>query len=250
MEPAFYKEMFESEDWDWWHVGRRRVLARVLDRGLRAAGLPRTGASVLDVGCGTGGTTAYLTRGHRVTGCELEQQALRFCRRRGIERLVRASVERLPFRDECFDAALCLDVLEHHEDDVAVASEARRVLKPGGLLLATVPCFQFLWGPHDVLSHHLRRYSLRAFRDVMRRAGFAILRAGYFDTVLFPAAAAVQLARRVLRGSRPVRPASDLPHSMPRALNALLRGAFSAEAHVVGRVGLPFGISAFALGQA
>lgn len=250
MESAFYKETFESEDWDWWHVGRRRVLARVLERGLRASGLPASGASVLDVGCGTGGTTAYLTRGHVVTGCEKEQQALRFCRMRGIERLARASVERLPFRDRSFDAALCLDVLEHHEDDLAVAIETRRVLRPGGLLLATVPCFGFLWGPHDVLSHHLRRYSLRSFVDVMRRAGFAIMRASYFDTVLFPAAAAVQLVRRALRGSRPVEPASDLPHSMPRAVNALLRGAFSAEAPIVSRLPLPFGISAFALGRA
>jgi SAM-dependent methyltransferase len=248
MEPGFYRETFDAEDWDWWHVGRRRILARVLRRGLAQAGLPATGLDLLDVGCGPGGTTAFLGRGHRVVGCELDPAAAEMARRRGLD-VVRASAEALPFRDAGFDAALCLDVLEHHADDAAVARETRRVLRPNGVLLATVPCFELLWGPHDVLSHHLRRYVLPALRRMLTSSGFRVLRSSYFNALLFPAAAAVQLARRAMRRGAAARAASDLP-KRPSLANALLRETFAAEGPWVSRLPLPFGISAFALAQA
>jgi SAM-dependent methyltransferase len=250
MEPAFYRETFVAEDWDWWHVGRRRILARVLDRALSQAGLAPAGLEMLDVGCGTGGTTAFLGRGHRVTGCELDAEAATYSAGRGLQGVVRGSAEALPFRDRSFDVVLCLDVLEHHGDDLAVAREALRVLRPGGLLLVTVPCFGFLWGPHDVLSRHRRRYVLPGLLDVLRRAGFAIRRASYFNSLLFPAVAAVQSARRLMRRGRPAVAASDLPQGGPGPLNAVLREVFAAEGPWVSRHALPFGVSAFAVAQA
>ncbi len=250
MESAFYGETFGSEDWDWWHVGRRRILSRVLRRGLAGAGLGGRTLDMLDVGCGTGGTTAYLSAGHAITGCDIETAALGACRSRGVTRVVRGSAAQLPFVDASFDVALCLDVLEHHEDDLAVSRELARVVRPGGLVLATVPCFGFLWGPHDVLSHHVRRYRMPGFLALLRRAGLNVLRASYFNTLLFPAAAAVQIGRRLLRGGEPVRPASDLPQGGPGLGNALLRATFSAEAPWLARFALPVGVSAFALARA
>lgn len=249
METAFYSETAAAEDWDWWHVGRQRVLARVLQRALHDAGLPAAGAEMVDVGCGTGGTTAFLGRGHRVTACDMEDAALASCGRRGLGRVVKASAEALPFRDGRFDVALCLDVLEHHDDDLAVARALRRVVRPGGILLATVPCFDFLWGPHDVLSHHVRRYVLGAFTGLLERAGFRVARASYFNALLFPAAAAVQVTRRLVRGGRPPEAASDLPQSGPGPVNAVLRETFALEGPWVSRWSLPFGVSAFAVAR-
>jgi SAM-dependent methyltransferase len=250
MERTFYQDMRLAEDWDWWHAGRRRVLARILRRGLSSCGLPVSGAEILDVGCGTGGTTAFLGREHRVIGCDVATDAVRLARGRGLA-LVRASAESLPFSPASFDVVLALDVLEHHDDDSAVALEARRVLRPGGLLLVTVPCFSFLWGPHDVLSHHRRRYVLPSLRASLERGGLRILRASYFNALLFPAAAMVQLVRRLLRRGRPVEPRSDMadPQSTPRLFNAMLRETFAAEGPWLSRFPLPFGISAFALAR-
>lgn len=249
MDPDFYRETFVSEDWDWWHVGRRRILARVLGRALRQAGLPDTGLRMLDVGCGTGGTTAFLGRGHRVTGCELDAQAAAFTRGRGLD-VARGSVEALPFRDASFDLVTCLDVLEHHRDDLAVARETLRVLRPGGLLLVTVPCFGFLWGPHDVLSHHERRYVLPELTRLLERAGGEFLRASYFNAFLFPVAALVQFARRIARGGAEAKAASDLPQGGPGPVNAILREILAAEGPWLAGHRLPFGISAFAIARA
>jgi len=250
MESSFYREHFDSEDRGWWHVGRRRVLRRVLRRALRDAGRDGDGVELLDVGCGTGGTTAFLAGDRSVTGCDVAVEALAYSGRRGIARLVRASAEALPFLGASFDVALVLDVLEHHADDLAVAREVRRVLRPGGVLLATVPAFDCLWGPHDVLVHHERRYRLSQLETVLEAAGFAIRRATYFNALLSPAVLAVQTLRRVLRRGRPAEPASDLPDRMPRAVNALLREIFAAESAWLAFGSLPFGVSALVVASA
>lgn len=245
MEPSFYAAHAAVEETGWWHAGRRRVL----DAVLAAEWAARDGGArdVLDVGCGTGATTAFLCRGRRVTACDLSPEALAHARALGLAPLVRASGEALPFRDESFDAALALDVLEHHADDARVAREIRRVLRPGGFLLATVPAFPFLWGPHDVLSHHHRRYRLAELVRLAEDAGLTVRLATYFNSLLFPVVALVQLARRALRLGRPPRPADDNPRRMPAAVNALLREAFAVEERWLPRRTLPVGVSALVL---
>lgn len=246
MEPAFYREYFAAEDWDWWHAGRRRVLASVLDRAL-AARPPGACLDMLDVGCGTGATTAFLGRGHRVVGCDLEPEALRLAATRGLERLVLARAERLPFREGSFDIVMALDVLEHHDDDSAVAAELARVVRPGGIVLVTVPALDILWGPHDVISRHVRRYDRKQLVRVLAGSGLRIQRTSFFNTLLFPGVLAVQVTRKLLRRGRPAVAASDLPQRMPAAANALLRELFASERFLVPNLSLPVGVSLLAL---
>ena len=243
MESSFYQEHFASEDWDWWHQGRQRVLAAVLDDALGPRA-QREDVDVLDVGCGTGSTTAFLGSHRRVVGCDFATEALGFSARRGLSSLVQAGAERLPFTDRSFDVVLALDVLEHHDDDARVAKELARVARPGGVVLITVPAFSFLWGPHDVISHHRRRYRMPALIALLERAGLAIKLATYFNALLFPLVLAVQTARRLIRGGAAPRPASDNPDRMPRAVNALLRETFAAEARWLPQHRFPLGVSA------
>ena len=67
----------------------------------------------------------------------------------------------LPFSDASFDAVFIFDVLGHIDGDNVVAEEIRRVLRPGGALLITVPAFMFLFGHQDRMSDHKRRYHRR-----------------------------------------------------------------------------------------
>jgi len=249
MERDFYEETFRAESSSWWHLGRRAILAQVLEDSLSEDGLKGRDLTVLDVGCGTGGTTAFLAAGRRAVGCDASPDALLWARRRDLAGLVRGDAGALPFATASFDAALALDVLEHHDDDRAVAAEAWRVLRPGGLLLATVPAFRALWGPHDVLSHHRRRYRLGELTALLRSVGFEVRRATYFNTFLFPAVLALQQLRRVLRGGRPPEPASDLPRHMPGFVNAALARLFAAERFLVPHARLPFGVSALAVAR-
>ena len=69
-----------------------------------------------------------------------------FCHARGESRVRKLESERLPFADSSVDLITALDVLEHIEDDRATLREIRRVLRPGGILLATVPAYGWMWG--------------------------------------------------------------------------------------------------------
>jgi ubiquinone/menaquinone biosynthesis C-methylase UbiE len=101
------------------------------------------GGSVLDLGCGTGELAiALATSGMRATGCDISPEMLR------IAAEANASVDWielepdwrvLPFRAGAFDAVAASSVLEYVDDPVTVLRECHRVLRPGGIVLCTVP---------------------------------------------------------------------------------------------------------------
>jgi len=103
-----------------------------------------TGSRVLDVGCGNGRHSAILaSRGHTSFAVDFSRGLLERARVTGAPRIrwIEAEATRLPLRDASADAALCIAVLHHLptlEDRVAALREIRRVLVPGGALLASV----------------------------------------------------------------------------------------------------------------
>lgn len=243
MERDFYRRYFEIEDRHWWFVGRRELFLRLLDRHL---GPDAGGRRVLDVGCGTGTMLGHLARYGSAEGIDASEEAVAFCHERGLDRVRRAEGVPLPFDDASFDLVTALDVIEHADDDGELLRELRRVAKPGGTLLVSVPAFMFLWGPQDEISHHRRRYTRPRLREAVSAAGWTPRRLSYFNTFLFPPIAAV----RVLRRERPERPLrSDFELTKPGRLNSLLARVFAAEAPLVDRVDLPFGVSILALAR-
>jgi len=141
------------------------------------------------------------------------------------------------------EVVLLLDVIEHVDDDVAALRAARAAVGEGGLLVVTVPAYQWLWSGHDEVLGHRRRYTAAGLRAAVERAGFEVLRVSYFNTLLFPLLAAVRGWKR-LRGDR----GHDLRR--PTApLNRLLEGVFAFERHLVPRLPLPFGASLLLIGR-
>jgi len=140
-----------------------------------------TGKRVLDLGCRTGALTRHLLEGNSVVGLDVDRAALAKAEALGIEP-VEANVEDpLPFADESFDAVVAGELLEHLQLPDALVGEARRVLRPGGVLVGSVPNafrlqsrIRFLRGrPPEDDPTHLHLFSptevlvlLRAFRDV------------------------------------------------------------------------------------
>jgi SAM-dependent methyltransferase len=244
MEEDFYPAYYELEGRHWWFLGRRRLFLRLLEREFPPGAGP---IELLDFGCGTGAFLEHLERFGTVRAVDSDPNAVSFCHARG-----RAEVELvppgtpLPFADDTFDLVTTLDVIEHIDDDVGALAELRRVLRPGGRLLVAVPAFMFLWGKQDEVSHHRRRYTAGSLRQALAAAGFAVDRTSYFNTVLFPPIAAVRLGRRLLR--RPGSRQSDFELG-PAALNRALGAVFGAEAGLVARRDLPFGVSLLALAR-
>lgn len=131
----------------------------------------------------------------RVTGLDISEDAIAFCQEKGLGLVERGDICSMPFADESFDLVLATDVIEHVEDDGRALREIARVLKPGGVVLLTVPAFAMLWGLQDRVSRHKRRYRLGQLVEKVEIAGLHVSRAYYFNYLLF---LPILLARRVI----------------------------------------------------
>ncbi len=231
------KATLAVDEHHWWYRGRRRVIRAELDR----LPLPAD-ARILDAGCGSGRTLVELARyGGEVSGIELNDDAAELARRRGLGEVRVGRLEELPWDDAAFDLITCLDVIEHVPDDVAALVELRRVARPGGWLLVTVPAYQALWSRHDEANHHFRRYSRSMLRGAARSAGWEIERVSSFNSLLLAPAAAVRLAQRRM-GARNGH-SNDLDLG-PAWLNDVLERPLALEASWLARGRtLPLGLS-------
>lgn len=235
MEEWRYRELYELEDRHWWFRGRRAVIWGLL----RRAGLP-TSPHILDAGCGTGRNLVEFARLGRVQGVDSSEEAVAFCRRRGLGGVLHAPLEQLPFADGRFGLILATDVIEHLDDERRALGELRRVAAPGARLVVTVPAYSWLWSEHDVSMHHRRRYTASRLRSAVGAAGWEPVAGSYFFTLMLPPVAAVRTARRLVPAWRS---GSDLALAPPR-LNRLLELPSRAEAKLVAHgVRLPAGVS-------
>jgi SAM-dependent methyltransferase len=234
MDEVLYRRLYALEDSHWWFRGRRAVLHGLLAR----VAIPRS-PRILDAGCGTGRNLTEFAPLGPIEGVDSSDQAVEFCRRRGLTEVKQARLEDLPFDDDSFDLVISTDVLEHVDDDLAALRELRRVTTANGLLLATVPAYAWLWSHHDDLHHHKRRYTRQVLLARAGEARWAPTLSTYFNSALFPAIALVRAGAR--RNSTDHRTDLDLT---PRRLNPILEWPMRLEAKLIARgIRLPFGLS-------
>lgn len=254
MDREAFKQFAILERGHWWFQGRRGLYVPLLaDRIARDRGMQRApaGLAVLDAGCGTGGFLAPLATFGPVTGIELDEPALEWCRDRGAPRLLRAVSDALPLPDASVDLVCLFDVIEHTPDDLAVLREVARVLRPGGHVAVSVPAYQWLYTNNDKVAHHFRRYTLGGLSERLREAGFELRKATYVNFLLgigiIPVVAAIKLKQKLF-GVRHAG-STNLTVRVPRWLNGLLARVFAGERHLLRWVSAPFGHSVLAVGR-
>ncbi len=239
MERDSYRHHFELEEIHWWFAGRREIILAALDglHGLAAEAL------ILDAGCGTGLNPKIFERKGKTFGFDFEEEALRYCRKRGLERLVRADAQRMPFKKQAFDVVVILDALSHQsiKSDLDVLRDSHQVLKKNGFLLVCESAFNFLFGPHDRALHVRERYTCRGMRKKLRHVGFDVLKSTYFNFFLFFPVAGYKVWDKLFH-AKDQPPVSHL-YKMNEKLNSLLFRIMRAEAPLVRHVRFPFGSS-------
>jgi len=114
-----------------WREGAAESVRRLLQR---ASILP--GSSVLDVGCGVGGTVRILQRefGAHALGLNISETQIATARKLGPGAYVKASISAIPIRSNCLDAVTCINMFYHVADHATALREMFRVLEPGGSL--------------------------------------------------------------------------------------------------------------------
>jgi len=210
-----------------WFISRNAVIGWALETFFPSA------VSFFDVGCGTGGVPAYLARRQpavRVIAADVLLAALETAHRRESRvTWMQADVLNPPFEGE-FDVVGAFDVLEHLDRDEQALESMWRIVRPGGGAIITVPQHRSLWSALDDFSHHKRRYSRNELIEKTRRAGFEVVHATSFVTLLLPV---LMVARRRQRDPRDVDPVAEL--QLPRPVNAVLGAVSAAERMLITR---------------
>lgn len=234
MERTVYDRMNELEARHWWFVARRKIIAALVQKTLAG----RSGAKILEAGCGSGGNLPMLGRFGQVDAFEYDatarQQAADKAR---LDVQFGALPDGVPFEDRRYDLIGLFDVLEHIEADRASLTALATRLNDKGVILVTVPAFPFLWSKHDVRHHHFRRYTRASLAAVAAEAGLKVRYSSYFNFFLFPVAVSARAVKRLT--------GSDIPDdTMPSGwVNAVLTRIFGTERHLIGRLRLPVGLS-------
>ena len=230
--PSFFEILKKAEEkYFWFEVRRRWIFDSIADY------MPPP-ARLLEIGCGTGNVSSYLAqKGYRVTGCEYYDEALAMAWP-GFEKVC-ADGANLPFPDNAFDVVGLFDVIEHLPDERDTLKEAYRVLRPGGLVVVTVPAREELWSPVDEASFHKRRYTKAAVRHIFSSVSLDTVSITYiFMSLYLP----IMLMRR-----RKISISDQF--ALHNALNAALKLLLELERRVSKIISLPIGTSLIAIAR-
>ena len=243
MDRTIYEEWDELEATHWWFIGRKRIFAGILDKCLDTD----TPRRIADIGCGAGAMIPILSQYGKVWGLESSIIPLEKCVERGFRKIGMAKSEALPFKDSSLDALVLFDVIEHIEDDEKVIRECRRVCKKNGIIIVSVPAYQFLMSPNDIVADHKRRYSRKDMTAKLERNGFRTIKATYYNTFLFPLIFAFIMTRKALSRlsrSRPLdRIKGNISYSVPKLLNRALLSVLTLESGMIRKINFPVGHS-------
>ena len=174
---AFYDAFFGERDLDKYVRDiRNRWRFALVDDALRRR-FPVRKPDILDVGCGLGIAHRFLSVPRTYVGVDMSATTVELAR--GLHPQATAdfhvgALPNLPLSSASIDAAICLEVLEHVDDDRAALRELHRVLRPRGFLIVAVPQ-TFYWAAYQELIGHYRHYTAGSLRGLLRQEGFEVV---------------------------------------------------------------------------
>jgi len=189
-------DRFEAGDFRWKNL--RRLVKIYLSIFIKYV----ESSKILDLGCGTGHLALELIQeGYDTCAADLSKELVDYANLRARNagcklNAVQMDIQNLPYR-EAFDAIVCLDVLEHVEDDRLALDNINRALKSGGIMICAVPALSTLYGRRDQRIGHFRRYDREVLIQGIESAGFSLCAVRYWNILgLLPVAISEKLLHR------------------------------------------------------
>lgn len=215
--PEYFSELSRLETENFWFHARNELILWALRTYIPDA------STFLEVGCGTGFVLSGIARACpklALSGSEIFLAGLSHAAKRVPSAyFMQMDARRVPFVEE-FDAIGAFDVLEHIKEDETVLAQLHSAIKPGGVLLLTVPQHPWLWSASDEYACHVRRYTRAEIEQKVLIAGFDLLRSSSFVTSLLPA----MMLSRILQKQK----TKDFDPAGELKINAVLNKSFYA----------------------
>ncbi len=239
---GIHHSLGDIEDVSPWYVYRNEVIFSLLQRfGL-------TNEAIWDVGAGTGCVCRYLIqKGMSCIAVEPTADGVERASRVAGLTTIQGRLEDLHLPEASLSCVGCFDVLEHLSEPSVLCQEIARVLKPGGVLLVTVPAFGWLWSSFDTETGHFARYTRRTMGETLAGLSLEMSWSSYFMSPYVIPVFFFRTLRTLLtpRESREQVIARSL-HQIENTgglFNALLLGLLRFELVLLSRTTIPIGSS-------
>ncbi|WP_342146831.1 class I SAM-dependent methyltransferase [Rickettsiella endosymbiont of Aleochara curtula] len=207
---------------------------------------PLTKPAILEIGCSSGYMLQQLSQLFpyaTIIGSDVVYKPLLELSKRLALPLLRFDILQCPLPDNCIDAIIILNVLEHIEDDVTTLKQIYRILKPNGVLILEVPAGPHLYDAHDKICMHFRRYKLSKLCQLITKQGFKVISRSHLGTLIYPAFFLAKLWNKRLLS----KPDSEQRQLMEKKIrqtskNKLLSILMNIELKLGKWIAYPFGI--------
>jgi len=219
MSPEEYEKLERIDGEHWFYCGKRAIVRHWISRHLELT----KDDLLIDAGCGTGRMAAEMAQACRVIALDDHEESISLARPK-IEaaggEVIRTGLHKVGLDSGCAAVVTLLDVLEHIRDDRGALMETVRLVRPGGLVVITVPAMRSLWSDWDEALHHCRRYSRPELLELVTMPDVEVLRCAYFNALALPAIFPVRTWRKFV----PPRPGAERAEDRipPKLLNSLL----------------------------
>jgi len=188
---------------------------------------------ILDIGVGIGQDLEVINKFGCVYAIDIDKKTLDLVPEHMVFEKILADATNIPYPDNFFDMVVSFDVFEHIKDDSKTLSEIYRVLKKDGVLIFTVPAFNFLFSNHDSYLGHYRRYNKKMIKKLL--VNFNCLTNGYWMSTLFLSAAICKNYKKY-------------SFNIPKFINSLCYNILSFENWLIKRsIKLPIGLSIYGI---
>ncbi len=235
MKKEMYEQIEENQRTHWWYIGRKEIVLEQIKKIIS----PSKSSNIIDIGAGCGFILNDLKKFGKVFAVENSDYALEHLVNTKNVKVQKAMLpDERPFENTKFDLITALDVIEHIKDDEGTLKLFREMLTDKGKLVITVPAFWFLWSEHDEINMHYRRYSMKELVVKLKKAGFKVRKATYFNTFLFPAVFAVRFFSNLFHIK-----SNNLSMANEGFSNKVLTEVLRFEKALIRFMNLPFGVS-------
>ena len=236
-----FEKLYKVEKSYWWSVARRKLIIKHIEKLL----IPKSDPLILDFGCGGGALLTELSEYGKVIGLDSSHVALSYCRKKAQKNLVLNNGHKLPFKNNTFEMIICLDVIEHLENDTKFLKQISEVLKKDGYIFLMAPAFPSLWSRRDVYLGHHRRYTKWQLKRHIENLGLNVIKISHINSFYLPIMLSLLLVEKIFRHE--FLPSDTV--NTPRMLNKLLTAILILENNITTKINFPLGVSLFCIAQ-
>lgn len=234
-----YKIFGERGDCFYWFAGRRELLRVLIKKYFTTKN-----AQILNIGCGTGEDVYVFEKFGKLFALDIAHETTKYAKRY-LGNVICSDAQKSAVKSDKFDLIIISDVLEHIPNDLQTLNEITRLLKKNGQVVITVPAIAWLYSSHDAALQHLRRYSEKRLKQVLKYNNLHIIAIGYWNVFIFLPLMTVRLLKKIVAYSNVPRPAN-----IPRGLNRILMLFVRFENYLIAKgIRFPVGTTLFVVAK-